>query len=334
MKEAYDYRLDVPSVEREDKIAEIKILLASTDLTPAVVLDLFEKNKTDVFKGIFRRPNRKDVVIKKIVKSYEPYLLVGGHYELRYLSKGVYDIDLHNDAVSVFILGEEIIVPDNTEEEPEETEEETSEKEAGLFDGLFSSFKKKKAKSKPEIQLEGIEHVHIEKDFTEVRNYAGKSIDIDNLEMVDFTEKSENFLQNEGLVVPKKYLGIEKLVDNVIDDYANVPESATRVITEKLTITDKKILFYPVFWAKMTYKGSEEKDVRLDALTKNVAVPKGKNYAPPPTTYERNIIYTNSKNTPKDSNKSTNSTQEFCEKCGVPIVKGSKYCRNCGAEIQ
>ncbi len=318
MSEEYDYRLDAPSAERVEEITGTKVLVAKSVVSEEEVQTIFEKEKVEVFKGLFRRPKDTEIVIKEIVKSYEPYMLIGGKYHLRYLTQRTYDIDLIDDAVSVFILGEEIIVPEEVEEENETEVDIKGKKKKGFFDGLFKSGKSKKSSAKPEIQLTGIEHILIEKDIMEARNYKGSSINPDVLPEATMLEGTEQFLKTNNIKVPKDYVDIEKFTKEIIEEFTQKPETVQRVITEKLTITDRKILYYPVFWAKMIYKDSKEKYVRLDAITKKVEAPKGTRYAPPP-----------------DSKETFSAEKESgaCPECSSPIESDDVYCENCGVKL-
>ncbi|NHJ33628.1 MAG: zinc ribbon domain-containing protein [Asgard group archaeon] len=317
MSEEYDYRLDAPSAERIDEITETRVLVAKSVVTEDEAKTIFDKEKVEVFKGFFRRPKEIEITIKQISKSYEPYMLIGGKYHLRYLTQRTYDIDLIDDAVSVFILGEEIIVPE--EDVEEETEVDIKgKKRKGFFDGLFKSGKSKKTTSKPEIQLTGIEHVLIEKDIMEARNYKGSSINPDVLPDATMLEGNEQFLRTNNIVVPNDYVDIEKFNAELIEEFTQKPEAVQRVISEKLTITDKKILYYPVFWAKMIYKDSKEKYVRLDGITRKVEVPKGTRYAPPPDSKET---------------ISAESGTGACPECGSDIESDDVYCETCGVKL-
>lgn len=320
MSEEYDYRLEDPSVERIDDFVETKVLLAQSKVSDAEADSLFSKEKIDVFKGIFKRPKDNEVVIKKISKGLEPYLVVGGRYEIRYLTERTYDIDLLDDAVSVFLLGEELTVEKKPEEETEV--EIKTEKKKGFFDGLFSSGKKKPV-SKPELQIKGIEHVFVEKEIMEARNYAGISINPDNLEEADFTDVGQAFFDGDGSMVPKDYIDMDKLIETLIEEYATRPEHAQRVLFEKLALTDKKIILYPVYWAEMVYKEKDTKNVRLDAITKKVEAQKGKRYAPP----------MDGASWASDDASEVVDDSNTCPGCGKEVDDEITFCPDCGAKV-
>ncbi|NHJ87183.1 MAG: hypothetical protein FK734_17095 [Asgard group archaeon] len=316
MTEDYDYRLEDPSADRIDEIVDTKIFVAQAAMTEAEAKELFEKEKIEIFKGFFKRPKEEEIEIKSIKRSFEPYLIIGGEYEIRYLTEQTYDIDLNDDAVSVFILGEEIMVP--RKEETEEIEVEIKKKKSGFFDNLFSSGKKE-PKTKPELQLKGIEHVYTKKEIKEAQNYKGKSINPEKLFDTPLTEVSQSFFQNEGAVIPKEYIDMDSFVTNIIDTYAERPEIAQRVLFEKLKIIDKKILFYPLFWAEMIYKGSKTKNVRLDVASKSIEEEKGTIYAPPPDV--------------KPTATESQIEAGHCPECCSPIEADDVYCEKCGVKL-
>lgn len=323
MSEEYDYRLDVESAERTDEIPETKILLAQSNLTENEAKKLFEKEKTEIFKGIFRRPKESDVEIKSIKKSFDPYLILGGKYEIRYLTERQYDVNLLDDTVSVFILGEELLVKKEQEKEAETEVEIKTEKKKGLFDGLFDSFGKKKVVEKPELQLDGIEHVYIDNEIMEARNYNGLSINPDSLADAEFTEVGKDFLKNEAAFIPTDYIDMESFVSEIIEEYAVRPEHAKRVIYEKLAITDKKIIFYPVYWAEMVYKESKTKQVRIDAVTKKIHTPKGTRYAPPP----------DGAITDDNEDEKGEDDSLICPGCGEKVSPEDTFCPDCGVKL-
>ena len=315
----YDYRLEDPSVDRIDEIVKKRILVAKSSMSINAAEAIFEREKLDVFKGIFKRPKENEVAIKSIKRSFEPYIVIGGSYEIRYLTERTYDIDLIDEAESVFILGEEIEV--NREEEGEETEVEIeTEKKKKLFDGLFDKRKNKKQKSKPEIQLTGIEHIHIDLDIMEARSYNGKSINPDSLPEAEFLQ-DDNFLAKEGIVVPKEYIDIEAFQTEIMEEYTQRPEIAQRVLFEKFIITDKKIIFYPVFWAEMVYKENKRKNVRLDAISKKLIAKTGTRYAPSP-----DLEFILDEDTPR-------KVVGVCPECGDDLENDDTFCSHCGVKL-
>jgi len=315
----YDYRIEDPSVDRIDEIAKSQMLIAKSSMTINAAEAIFEREKVDVFKGIFKRPKESEVAIRSIKRSFEPYIVIGGTYEIRYLTERTYDVDLIDEAESVFILGEEIEV--KKDEEGEETEVEIdTEKKKKLFDGFFEKRKRRKQKSKPEIQLIGIEHIHIEKEIMEARNYNGKSINPDSLPEAEFM-MDEKFLEKEGIVVPKEYTDIEAFQVEILEEYTQRPEIAQRVLFEKLVITDKKVIFYPVFWAEMVYKENKRKNVRLDAISKKMITKTGTRYAPPP---DLEYIL---------DDAPTRKTVGACPECGDDLENDDTFCSHCGVKL-
>ncbi|MFW9921722.1 MAG: zinc ribbon domain-containing protein [Candidatus Thorarchaeota archaeon] len=328
MNDEYDYRLDVPSVERIDEIPETKIFVAHSSLTEKDAKQLFEKEKIEIFKGLFKRPKDSEVEVKEVKRGLEPYMVIGGRYELRYLTEKTYDIDLNDNAVSVFILGEEMLVQKEDESQSETEVEIKSEKKKGFFDGLFGGSKKKPA-SKPELQLNGVEHVFIETEITEARNYKGLSINPDSLDEADFTEVGPEYLQNEASIIPADFVDIDNLVEEIITEYAVRPEDAQRILFEKLSITDKKIIFYPIFWVEMIYKGSKSKNVRLDCVSKKVEAPKGTRYAPPPTGSSDSMVVEDTDIHPEPSK----SDKLHCPGCGEELKEEATFCPHCGVKL-
>ncbi|HUT79924.1 MAG TPA: zinc ribbon domain-containing protein [Candidatus Bathyarchaeia archaeon] len=316
--EEYDYRLDAPNAERIDEIAPTKILVAKTDVSETEAEAIFNREKLEIFKGLFKRPKDTEVVINSIKKSFEPYMILGGIYDLRYLTERTYDLDLDDNTVSVFVLGEELIVPEPTEEEVEV--EIKGKKKGGFFDGLFSKSKQKPT-SKAEIQITGIEHVNIKKDIIEARNYKGISINPDSLEEAELLEVTDEFIQNEATVLPKEYSDIETLTNEIITEYTEKPEGVQRILFEKFVLIDKKIIFYPVFWAEMVYKDDKVKNVRLDCVTRKVMEEKGTRFAPPPS-----------------SSVQTQTEVEViegkCPECQNPVEADDVFCETCGVKLK
>ncbi len=320
MTDEYDYRLDGPNAERIEEIPETKYFVAESSISQTDAEQLFTKEKAAIFKGFFKRPKPEEVVVKEIKKSFEPYVIIGGEYELRYLTERTYDIDLLDDTISVFILGEELIVPEKPSEEETEVEIKTPKKK-GFFNGLFSKGEAAIKKGKPEIQLKGIEHVHVVKKIMEARNYKGQEVNPESLPSADLKPITKQFLTTEAKMVPSKYYDIDKLLAEVIKEYTTKPESVQRVLFEKLIITDKKILFFPVYWAEMIYKGKETKHVRLDCITKKIKAQKGSRYAPPPA-----IEATTQEVAPAPS-------ADRCPGCGEVVSPDDKFCNNCGLKL-
>ncbi len=318
--EDYDYRLDGPNAERIDEIVPTKILVAKTDVSDTEAEAIFNREKLEIFKGLFKRPKDTEVVVSSIKKSFEPYMILGGVYELRYLTERSYDLDLDDNAVSVFILGEELIVPEPTEEEVEV--EIKGKKKGGFFSNLFSD-SKKKSTSKPELQITGIEHVYIKKDIVEARNYKGISINPDSLDEAEILEVSDDFIQKEVTDLPKDYFDIDALTNEIITEYTEKPEGVQRILFEKLVLTDKKIIFYPVYWAEMIYKDSKEKNVRLDCVTRKVMEEKGTRYAPPPTATAQ-----------PQSAAEVEVEEGKCPECQNPIEADDMFCESCGVKLK
>ncbi|MBN1328861.1 MAG: zinc ribbon domain-containing protein [Candidatus Heimdallarchaeota archaeon] len=316
--EDYDYRLDGSNAERIDEIAPTKILVAKTDVSETEAEAIFNREKLEVFKGLFKRPKDNEVVVTSVKKSFEPYMILGGEYELRYLTERTYDLDLDDNTVSVFVLGEELIVPEQIEEEVEV--EIKGKKKGGFFDGLFSKSNKEPL-SKAELQITGIEHVHIKKDIVEARNYKGTSINPESLDEAELLEVSDEFLLTEASILPKDYFDIDTLTNEIINEYTEKPEGVQRILFEKLILADKKIIFYPVFWAVMIYKDSKEKNVRLDCITHKVMEEKGTRFAPPPSSSGQ--IQTK-----------VEVAEGKCPECQNPIEADDVFCETCGVKLK
>ena len=311
----YDYRIEDPSAQRIDEFASTKIFLAKTSMTDSSAQTIFNKEKIEAFKTLFKKPKDVEVQVKSVKKSYEPYLVISGQYEIRFLTERTYEIDLLDNAESVFILGEEIIL---TKKEPAETEVGIkSKKKSRLFEG----FGKKEPKPEPEIKLKGIEHIHIKKDILEARNYKGMSIEPSSLPGAELSEVPEDFLKKDASMVSKNYINIDKFVQEIIDTYTKRPEIAQRVLYEKLMLTDKKIVLYPIYWAELVHKDGKAKSIRLDAVTAKAEVPKGTRFTPPPFGMTKEEV-------------SSAVTSWQCPECHSPIEDDDTFCENCGVKLK
>ncbi|MHA1483621.1 MAG: DUF7575 domain-containing protein [Candidatus Heimdallarchaeaceae archaeon] len=109
----------------------------------------------------------------------------------------------------------------------------------------------------------------------------------------------------------------------LIEEFATRPEHAQRVLFEKLALTDKKIYFYPVYWAEMVYKEKDTKNVRLDAVTKKIEAPKGKRFAPP---MDGSFSHTEESTIADDGTKT-------CPGCGAEIDDEITFCPDCGVKV-
>ncbi|MBD3191702.1 MAG: zinc-ribbon domain-containing protein [Candidatus Heimdallarchaeota archaeon] len=348
----YDYYIAGEDASKEEEIGEIKLLVAEEKLSEAEINSLFQEKKTDIFKGIFTRPKDEEVVIENITKSFEPFMIIGGAYELRYLTENTYDIPLLDETESVMILGQEIIVEEENEEEEEENEEEGEEKEEeeekmGFFESLFSSGQQTKSAKKTEIQLKGIEHVHIQRNIREARNYQNRYVDPDSLAKADFQEVGEAFLKNQAKMVSEDQINMTAFTAEIIEEYSQKPENVQRVLYERLELQDRKIILYPVYWAELVYKGSKRKKVRLEPITEEVEERKGTRFAPLP---EISVSIASSSTTipeqiPSEGSEvpevaeptpphSSTQSKKYCPNCGTILEREAVFCSNCGVKVK
>ena len=63
-KHEYDYRLEDPSVDRIDEIADTKMLIAKSEMSINAAEAIFEREKVDIFKGIFKLLSGSYLVFK------------------------------------------------------------------------------------------------------------------------------------------------------------------------------------------------------------------------------------------------------------------------------
>jgi hypothetical protein len=346
-----DYDISRVSVSREDEFKPILYLLAQNPISDKEAIEKFESVKTEIFKGLFRRPKPEEVELDAIYRSFEPYLVVGGRYQLRYLTEREYTLSLLDNTESIYLLEKEIIVPDEEEQEEEEEDEEQEEEKKGFFENLFSMGKSSRPAKKTELDLTGVEHVNIAKEIFEACNYQQKRLNPESLEQVDFVEIEPDFLESKGGHIPSEYYDMEQFTQELVEEYTTHPDNVQRVLFEKLMLTDRKVLFYPIYWCKMIYKGSKHEFVRYDPFTDKTETSTKNKYAPVPTDAAAIIPFSSSlseqmelttdegttqvNSSVQSQNKDVNEKKDkFCPVCGSVITDDAVFCPSCGKKIK
>src|SRR3989337_3703989 len=83
----------------QEKIVERKTIVYETLVDPAVIRIAAENLKDQLFtKYIFLRPPPEEVILVTIEKTYEPFVMITGKYNIDYYRKQPYTFKVENEA--------------------------------------------------------------------------------------------------------------------------------------------------------------------------------------------------------------------------------------------
>jgi len=223
----------------KENIAPRKTMVYATVVDDATIRETGNKIKQQLFiKFGFLKPKPEEVKLVSIEKYYQLYNAVYGKYAIDYYRKSAYSIPVDEEVRKVILLNNEFL----------------PEHQANIT-------------AKPNIKLEGEEHLIIENQAFLVFNHQGKEV---NPNMLCYAP-SENFPQDIiakfGLKEPAQNLDVDLIKERIVKH----PKDTNRIISETFEVNERTAVYYPIYKVKFANSNnSKEKTVEFDGVTSKI----------------------------------------------------------------
>ncbi|MCW4007861.1 MAG: hypothetical protein NWF09_04110 [Candidatus Bathyarchaeota archaeon] len=198
------------------KIADTREIILKPRLDPNKVRLQGEKSKTSFFdNNRFSKPKSEDILLVAFNKYYEPYIVIGGKYSVDYCKKHNFALKVEDKIQEIFIDGKKLI--------PEPVAPGTSV-----------------------VKLAGEEHAHYENETYLVLDRTLREVPTEKLVFAPFESALEAQLKVEYDLRKPKF-SIEEEIALLRSRVAKRPCNAAEIIRENFEITDRMIVYYPIY---------------------------------------------------------------------------------------
>ncbi len=222
-----------------EKLTDRKIIVYKTLIDPTVIKLATEKFKDRLFvKFGFLKPNPDQIQQVSFEKDYEAFVIVDGKYHIDYYRRRIYTVKVDDKAQEV-ILFSQTFKPDISNESPQ---------------GKV-------------VRIEGEERLIQEAKAYIVLSADGREVSPKRIPSAPSEEHSKKLAAE--IETTKR---IESLPNEEIDIMRNKivkrPPEIKRVVRELFEITDRAIIYTPIYKVKFqNVKTGEMKTVKFDGVT-------------------------------------------------------------------
>ncbi|MEM2998988.1 MAG: hypothetical protein QXX34_00480 [Candidatus Bathyarchaeia archaeon] len=198
------------------KIAETKEVILKPRLDPNRVRLQAEKIKTSFFDNHrFSKPKPEDIHLVAFSRYYEPYIVTSSKYSVDYCKKHNFALKVEEQIQEIFIDGKKLI--------PEHLAPGTSV-----------------------IKLAGEEHAHYENETYLVLDRTLREVPPEKLVFAPFENPEDDQLKVDYDLRKPKF-SIEEEIALLRSRVTKRPSNAVEIIRENFEITDRMIVYYPIY---------------------------------------------------------------------------------------
>ena len=222
----------------QEKIVERKTIVYETLVDPAVIRIAAENLKDQLFtKYVFLRPPPEEVILVTIEKTYEPFVMITGKYNIDYYRKHTYTFKVEN-AVSEVVFG---------------------------F-GRFSSTQitDSLGKTYKGIELSGEERLQYEAKTNLTLDASGKETSLKQLPSAPSEKNPEEIIAKLG----EKQVPPDFDLNELRSKIQKRPVDLNWVESETFEVTERLVVYTPRFRAVYRHtKTGRERAVEFDGVT-------------------------------------------------------------------
>ena len=223
----------------KENIAPRKTIVYATVVDDAAIREASNRIKQQLFtKFGFLKPKPEEVKFVSIEKYYQLYNAVYGKYAIDYYRKSAYSIPV-----------------------------DATVREVILLDNQFLPEHQASITAKPNIKLEGEEHIIMENQVFLVLNSEGKEV---NSNMLCYAP-SEKFPQEIIAEFGLKELAQNLDVDFIKERIVKRPKDINRIVSETFEVSERTAVYYPIYRVKFANSNTgQEKTVEFDGITSKI----------------------------------------------------------------
>ena len=223
----------------KENIAVRKTVVYATVVDVAAIRDASDRIKQQLFtKYLFLKPKPEEVKCVSIEKQYRLYNAVYGKYALDYYRKSAYSIQVDATVREVILLNNQFL-PDH---------------QASLA-------------AKPNIRLEGEEHIILENHAFLVLNSEGKEVNPNLLCHAPSEKSPQDVIAEFDLKEPAQNLDMDVIKERIVKR----PKDINRIVSENFEVGERTAVYYPFYKVKFANSTSgQEKTVEFDGITAKI----------------------------------------------------------------
>ncbi len=223
----------------KENIAPRKTIVYATVVDDAAIREASNRIKQQLFtKFGFLKPKPAEVQFISIEKYYQLYNAVYGKYAIDYYRKSAYSIPVEAKVREVILLNNQFL----------------PEHQASIT-------------AKPNIKLEGEEHIIMENQAFLVLNSEGEEVSSNRL----CYAPSENFPQEIIAEFGLKELAQNLDVDFIKERIVKRPQDINRIVSETFEVNERTTVYYPIYRVKFANSNTgREKTVEFDGITSKI----------------------------------------------------------------
>ncbi|MCX8153326.1 MAG: hypothetical protein N3E52_02715 [Candidatus Bathyarchaeota archaeon] len=198
------------------KIADTREIILKPRLDPNKVKLQGEKIKISFFDNRrFSKPKSEDIILTSFNRYYEPYIVITGKYSVDYCKKHNFSLKVEDKIQEIFIDGKKLI--------PEQV-----------------------APGAAVVKIVGEEHAHYENETYVVLDRTLREIPPEKLILAPFESALDDHLKVEYDLRKPKF-SLEEEIARLRSHVAKRPCNDAEIIREKFEVTDRMIVYYPIY---------------------------------------------------------------------------------------
>lgn len=230
---------DNPLPPMPEKTVERKVIVYKTMVDPTIIKLAAEKVKDRIFRRYgFLKPPADQIRQVSFEKDYEPYFVVEGKYTIDYYRGRTYTIPIDENALEIVLLDQTL--------KPEPAKE----------------WRQNKA-----VKIEGEERLIHEGKAYLVLDANGREVSPKRIPSASHEEHPKKILA-EYESDRKLNFDPDKEIEVLKAKIAKRPPEIKRIVNELLEVSDRAVIYIPVYKIKLqNVKTGEEKVVKFDGVT-------------------------------------------------------------------
>ena len=225
-----------------EKITDQKVIVYKSHIDQKIVRVTAEKMKTQLFhKYLLIKPSSEEVQIVSIEKYFEPYVVVGGEYNIEYTKNWIQNVQVEDTLQELTIYSGKI-------------------KPASLKDHLKTPCKIVKIKGEARHSLINKAHLIFNNKWCEVG--------FDQLPYVPFEEQPETILKSFDKKIGNTLITSGKEVELLKSRIVNRPKDILCIHNEMFKVSERALIYKPMYKVKFqNIKTKKTIIVIFDAIT-------------------------------------------------------------------
>ncbi len=228
------------------KIVERKITVLKSRFNHDGIELLADELKGKLFaKMHFLKPKPEEVQVVSIDKYYEPFIVVGGKYEVEYYKRHVFPVQVEEDAAEIALYGKKF-------------------KPQPLNNHSESPIRK--------VELEGEALFDYRNEAHIILDKAGREIPYEKMPLAPSEEQSMEKLVELGIKTEKIKISREKEIDLLRSRIVERPSDG--VITKEIfEVNERAVVYSPMY--QLTFrnvKTRKEANVKIDGITGDITL--------------------------------------------------------------